>query len=212
MSATTASRPAGLGLLGGALWALLPAAWAVANPKDAAFDGLAFVAVAASMWLFAVLPPALLAAGATALHRALGATAGRVGVTGLVVAGLGYAAMTVGNGIEVASMTAGGGEVAAGHAIFLIGFLVSVLGGIVTGIVVVRRRRDRLSRVAGLLLTLALPLGIGIGLGGSAIDPANEAWFWAAIAVPTGIAWVLLGSSLRAVRDATAVREPVPAS
>jgi hypothetical protein len=152
MSATTASRPAGLGLLGGALWALLPAAWAVANPKDAAFDGLAFVAVAASMWIFVVLPPALLAIGATALRRALGAAAGRVGVTGLVVAGLGYGAMTVGNGIEVASMTAGGGEVAIGHTTFLVGFLVSVLGGILTGIVVFRRRRDALSLAVGLLL------------------------------------------------------------
>jgi hypothetical protein len=212
VSTTSVPRTAGLGLLGGALWALLPAAWAVANPKDAAFDGLAFVAVAASMWIFAVLPPALLAIGATALRRALGATAGRVGVTGLAVAGLGYGAMTAGNGIEVASMTAGGGLVAIGHAIFLIGVLVSVLGGILTGIVVLRRRRDGLSRAGGLLLTLALPLGIGIGLAGSAIVPGNDAAFWAAIAVPTGIAWILLGTSLRAVRDATAVREPVPAS
>ena len=50
------------------------------------------------------------------------------------------------------------------------------------------------------MLALALPLGIGIGILGSAIDPQNDAWFFAAICVPTGIAWVLLGASLRSVR------------
>jgi hypothetical protein len=106
-------------------------------------------------------------------------------------------AMGVGNGIEVASISAGGGEVSLGHAVFLIGFLVSVLGGIVLGVTVIRRRSDVLSRAAGWLLTLALPVGIGIGVLGSAVDPNNDAWFWAAIAVPTGIAWVLLCRSLQ---------------
>ena len=63
-----------------------------------------------------------------------------------------------------------------------------------------RRRPDALSRAAGSLLALALPLGIGIGILGSAVAPANDAGFWAAISVPTGIAWVLLGASLRSVR------------
>ena len=82
--------------------------------------------------------------------------------------------MALGNGIEVASMTAGGGEVSLGHALFLIGFLVSVLGSVVVGIVVFRRRHDALSRAAALLLALALPLGIGIGILGSAIAPAER--------------------------------------
>jgi peptidoglycan/LPS O-acetylase OafA/YrhL len=118
--------------------------------------------------------------------------------------------MALGNGIEVASMTAGGGEVALGHALFLIGFLVSVIGSLLVGIVVFRRRRDALSRAAALLLALALPLGIGIAVLGSAIAPESDAGFWAAISVPTGIAWVLLGRSLSARRPAQ-VGEFVPA-
>ena len=78
----------------------------------------------------------------------------------------------------------------------------SILGSVVVGIVVFRRRHDALSRAAALLLALALPLGIGIGILGSAIAPANDAAFWAAISLPTGIAWVLLGRSLSARRAA----------
>jgi hypothetical protein len=61
------------------------------------------------------------------------------------------------------------------------------------------------------VLVLALPLGIGLGLLGTSVDPNNDAWFWAAISVPTGIAWVLLGSSLRTA-DRPAPVEFAPAS
>ena len=175
MTTTTVSRTATAGLVGGVLWALLPVAGGLAL-DDFERGTLSWFAVAASYWICAVL---------------------RAGRIGIVVAACGLVAMSLGNGIEVASMTAGHGEVDLGHAIFLIGFLVSVVGSIVTGVVVLLRRRDALSRAAGVLLILALPVGIGIGLLGSSLDPGNDAWFWAAIAVPTGIAWVLLGASLR---------------
>ena len=54
---------------------------------------------------------------------------GKVGRVGIVLSAIGLAAMGLGIGIEVASMSVGGGEVALGHAILLIGFLVS-LGGL----------------------------------------------------------------------------------
>lgn len=209
MTATTAPRTtptdvivrrARIGTVGGALWALLPVAWSVANISDAEFGSLAFIGVAASYWLFAVLPPLLVLAGVTALRRALGDRAGRLGTAGPVVFGVGLAAMSLGMGSEVASISFGGGEVALGHALLLIGFLVSVVGGVLLGITVVRRRPDVLSRTAGLLLVLALPLGIGLGALGSSIDPGDDTWFWAAITVPTGIAWVLLGRSLTRTR------------
>lgn len=206
MSTTPAPRTTAT-ILGGALWTLLPLAWAVADPKDTEYGTLSFVAVTVSIWIFLVLAPALLVAGVVAVRRALGDTAGRLGITGMAIAGIGYAAMALGNGIEVASMTVGRGEVAVGHAIFLIGFLASVLGGILLGIVVFRRRRDRLSRVAAALLALALPLGIGIGVLGSAVAPESDAGFWAAITVPTGVAWVLLGRSMRTARVAAAENE-----
>jgi hypothetical protein len=200
MSTTTVSRAATAGLVGGALWALLPVAWSVASLEDTEFGTLDFVAVAASYWIFAVLPPALLVVGVGALRRALGDRAGRTGRVGVAVSATGLGAMALGNGIEVASMSAGGGEVSLGHAFLLLGFLVAIVGGVLLGIVVFRRRTDGLSRAAGLLLALALPLGIGLGVLGSAVDPENDAWFWAAITVPTGIAWVLLGASLRSGR------------
>jgi hypothetical protein len=120
-----------------------------------------------------------------------------VGAVGLVLSMIGLGAASLGVGIEVASISFGGGEVALGHALLLIGFLVHVVGSILLGVVVFLRRRDGVSRAAAALLTLAFPLGLGLGLLGSSIDPNNDAWFWAAIAVPTGIAWVLLGVSLR---------------
>ena len=190
------ARLAGIGAIGGSLWALLPVAWSLVSVDDVEFGTLAFAGVAASYWLFAVFPAALMIAGLLALRRALGATARRWGAVGIAVSALGFASMALGNGIEVASISAGGGEVALGHALLLIGFLVSIVGGIVVGVLVLRRRRDGLARTAGLLLALALPVGIGIGLMGSMIDPENDAWFWAAITVPTGIAWALLGRSL----------------
>jgi hypothetical protein len=197
MSTTTVSPAATTGLVGGALWALLPVAWAAASFDDVRFGTLAWFGVAAASWIFAVLPPALIAVGLTALRRALGAGASRVARAGMVVTAVGLASMTLGNGIEVASMTAGHGEVALGHALFLIGFLVSVLGSIVVGVVVFRRRSDASSRVAGALLALALPLGIGIAVLASALAPRSDVGFWAAIAIPTGLAWILLGRSLR---------------
>jgi hypothetical protein len=210
MSTTPVPRTATAGLVGGALWALLPVASDVASVDDVEFGTLPFVAVIVSYWLFAVVAPALIVVGLVALRRALGPDAGRIGTAGLIVSMVGVSAMALGVGIEVASITFGGGEVALGHAMLLIGFLVHIAGSIPLGIVVFLRRRDVLSRTAGLLLALALPLGLGLGLLGSTVDPNNDAWFWAAIAVPTGIAWVLLGLSLRAARTSPA--ELVPAS
>jgi hypothetical protein len=200
MSTTTACRSATAGLVGGALWALFPVAFGLAALEDVEPGTLSWVAVAASYWLFGVVPPVLIVVGLGALRRSLGDGLGAVGRIGLPVAGAGLAAMAVGNGIEIASLTAGGGEVELGHTVFLLGFLVSIVGGIIVGIVVFRRRTDALSRAAGLGMALALPLGIGLGLLGSAIDPQNDAWFFAAICVPTGIAWLLLGVSLRSAR------------
>lgn len=206
-SMTTVAGRATLGAVGGALWMLLPAAWAVAELEDQQFGSLSFVAVAVADWIFLVLAPALIVVGVTALRAVLGTAAGRVGGGGMVFAALGLGAMAVGNGVEVAAMSAGGGEVELGHAIFLIGFLVSIVGGLLVGITVIRRRREALSRAAGWILALALPLGIGIGILGSALAPENDAGFWAAISVPTGAAWLLLGRSLAVEDRAAAVRK-----
>jgi hypothetical protein len=211
MSTTTVTRAATTGLVGGALWALLPVAWKVGDASEYEFGTLSHAAVSVSYWIFGVIAPALVVVGLVALRRSLGPDAGRVGTVALVLSIAGVTAMSLGLGIEVASISFGGGEVSLGHALLLVGFLVHVAGSIPLGIVVFRKRRDALSRVAGLLLTLALPLGIGLGMLGSALDAQDDAWFWAAIAVPTGVAWVLLGLSLRSV-DRPAHAEFAPAS
>lgn len=186
---------------------LLPAAWAVAELGDQQFGSLSFFAVALVDWIFLVLAPALIVVGVTALRTVLGPTAGRLGRIGMVFAAVGLGAMALGNGIEVGAMSAGGGEVALGHAIFLIGFLISIVGGLLVGITVIRTRHAALSRVAGWILVLALPLGIGIGMLGSVLVPENDAGFWAAISMPTGAAWLLLGRSLSVEDRAAAPRK-----
>ena len=54
---TTISRAATTGLVGGALWALLPISWSVAVLDDVEPGTLGWFAVSASYWIFAVLPP-----------------------------------------------------------------------------------------------------------------------------------------------------------
>ena len=192
------SRRASLATAGAVLWTLSPVVWAISDLEAQEFGSLAFVAVAVAWWICMVVAPALLVLGHVALRGALGPTPGRFAVGGIVLAATGIGAMGLGIGIEIASMSVGGGEVALGHAILLIGFLVAVGGGVITGITVLRHRRDGLSRAAGWLLVLALPLGIGLGVLGSAVAPETDAVFWAALTVPTGLAWVLLGRSLAA--------------
>lgn len=198
------SRRAALGTAGAALWVLVPAAWATTALEREEYGSLSFTAVATTYWFVMVLGPALLLAGYSALHAALGRARSRPATAGIALAAVGLSAMAVGNGIELASLSAGGEEVALGHALFLVGFLVSVGGGMLVGGTLVRRRWDALSRAAGWVLLLALPLGIGIGLLGSTIAPENDAAFWAVVTVPTGIAWLLLGRSLATGRRSAA--------
>ena len=181
---------------GAVLWALSSVVWGISDLESQQFGTLAFVAVDVAWWVSMVLAPGLLVLGHTALRAALGSAAGRVGTAGIVVSAIGLGSMGLGIGIEIASMSVGGGEVALGHVVLLVGYLLSVAGALAVGITVIRKRRDGLSRVAGWLLVLAVPLGVGIGLLGSAVAPENDAVFWAVLTVPTGLAWVLLGRSL----------------
>ena len=62
----TIARRASLGAVGGALWALSPVAWALADLRTQTFGTVSFVAVLASYWLVAVLGTALIVVGHTA--------------------------------------------------------------------------------------------------------------------------------------------------
>ena len=193
--------------VGAVLWTLSPGVWALSEPEDQRYGTLAFAAVAVAWWICMVAAPLLIVVGHSALSAALRPVTGRLGRAGIGTAAAGLAAMGLGIGIEVASMSFGGSEVALGHAILLGGFLVALLGSLATGVTLIRRSTEAAARIAGCLLTLALPLGLGIGLLGSVVAPENDAVFWAVLTVPTGIAWVLLGRSLvQQYRTAAAVR------
>ncbi|WP_448625076.1 hypothetical protein [Geodermatophilus sp. URMC 64] len=193
MTAPATRHAATATTVGAALWTLVPVAFSAVDLENADRGTLSFVASVTAAWLCLAIAPLLLVAGLPPLRQAIAPEGGRFVATGAAVAGAGFAAMGLGNGIELASITAGGGTVAAGHAIFLVGYLVSIVGGVLLGIAVLRRCPDVLGRIAGTLLTLAFPIGLAIGFVGTSLNPDNDAWFFAAVTVPTGLAWLLLG-------------------
>jgi hypothetical protein len=189
-------RRARLGAAGGALVALSPAVWAAADLETTEFGTSSFVAVAVSYWLVAVIAPALIVVGVTALRTVLGDRAGRTATAGIVLSAVGFGAVALGSGIEVASLSAGGGTVTAGYVISSVGVLVGFIGSLLVGITVLRRFRDGASRIAGWLLVLAVPLAVGLGVLFANLLPDSDAGFAIATSLPTGIAWALLGISL----------------
>jgi hypothetical protein len=197
MATTTVQRGGTAGLVGGALWALLPVVFMV-HLEDTARGTLAFVAVAAAAWVVGALSLVLLLVGLSRLRAGLVDGGGRLGAVGVVVSGLALLAMLVGNGTELATLTVSGTESDLGHSAFLIGFLALVLGSLLLGIALLRGRREPLARWAGALMAGMVPLGIGLGVLLNAVAPHTDLGFWAAITVPYGVAWVLLGRSMSA--------------
>jgi hypothetical protein len=206
-SRTLVGWSARAGMLGGLLWALFPLLTVVVSLDEARFGTPSYVAVAALYWLMAVVPLLLLLFALAGLRAAFGGAYGRLGNTGFLVSFVALVFMFVGNGVEVASLTLSGSESSLGHSLFLIGFLVLLLGSVFLGVALVKARRDAVSCLAGLLLALALPLGILLALVLGSIAPETDLGFWAAITVPYGVAWTLLGYSL-ASRHAEPAGQP----
>jgi|tagenome__1003787_1003787.scaffolds.fasta_scaffold20967002_3 hypothetical protein len=203
MATTTVQRGGTAGLVGGTLWALLPVVFLV-HLEDTARGSLAFVAVAAAAWVVGALSLVLLLVAVSRLRAGLEDGGGRLGAVGVVVSGLALLAMVVGNGTELTTLTVSGTESDLGHSAFLIGFLALVVGSLLLGIALLRGRREPLVRWAGALMVGMVPLGIGLGVLLNAVAPHTDLGFWAAITVPYGVAWVLLGRSLAAPRRARA--------
>ena len=201
MTTTTVQRGGTAGLIGGALWALLPVAFTAAHIEDTPRGTLSFAAVAVSYWVVGVLSLLLLLVGLSGLRGALRDGAGRLGTAGIGVSAVALLAMFLGNGTEMATLTFAGTESDLGHTVFLIGFLVLLVGSLLLGITLLRGRRDVLVRWAGVLMVAMLPVGIGLGIGLNAIAPHSDLGFWAAITVAYGLAWVLLGRWLSAPRE-----------
>jgi hypothetical protein len=192
------------GMVGGLLWVLFPLSTALVSLEDTQPGTLAYVAAAASYWLMAVLPLLLLLVGLMGLRALFGGAYGRLGNVGFLVSFVALALMFLGNGVEVASLTFSGSESAVGDFAFLIGFLVLLVGALLLGVALIRAHRDPPSRLGGLLFALALPLGILFAFLGGALAPGTDIGFWAAITVPYGSAWVLLGYALSSSRRVVA--------
>lgn len=192
------------GMVGGLLWVLFPLSTALVSLEDAQPGTLAYFATAASYWLMGVLPLLLLLVGLTGLRALSSGAYGRLGKVGVSVSFVALALMFVGNGWEMATITFRGSESDVGHSVFLIGFLVLLVGSVLLGAALIKARRDPLSRLGGLLFVLALPLGILLAVVGGAVAPGTDIGFWAQITVPYGIAWMLLGYALSSSRRAVA--------
>ncbi len=197
MATTTVQRGGTAGLVGGALWALLPVVFLV-HLDDIARGTLGFVAVAAAYWSVGVLSLVLLLAGISRLRAGLTDGGGRLAAVGVVVSAVALLAMVAGNGTELTTITVSGSESDLGHLVFLIGFLALVVGSLLLGIALLRGHREPLVRWAGALMVGMVPLGFGLGTLLTAVAPDTDLGFWAAITVPYGVAWVLLGRSLSA--------------
>jgi hypothetical protein len=195
-------------MLGGLLWALFPLATVIVGMEGTQPGTVAHVGSAAVYWLMAVLPLLLLLVGLVSLRALHSGAYGRLGNVGFLVSLLALALMFLGNAVEVASLTFTGSESAVGHSMFLIGFLLLLGGSVLLGIAIIRTLRDPSSRIGGLLLVAALPLGILLGIVLGAIAPRTDLGFWAAITVPYGVAWLLLGHALLRARGAAAEQPP----
>src|SRR3712207_3346497 len=126
----TVLRRARIGTAGAVLWTLSSGVWATSDLEDQPYGSTSFVAVAVAWWICMVAAPLLLVVGHSALAAVLRPALGRLGRAGIAASAAGLAAMGMGIGVEVASMSAGGGEVPLGHTILLGGFLVALLGSL----------------------------------------------------------------------------------
>lgn len=182
-------------MLGGAMWALFPFGTPIAESAEPGTS--AYPASVAYYGLMAVIPLLLLLVGLAGLYVGQRGNYGRLGRVGFPVSILALGLMFTGNAVEVTSITFRGSESAVGHFTFLIGFLLLLVGSVLIGLAIWRARRDSPSRLGSLLLIGALPLGILLAIVLGSLVPESDLGFWAAIAVPFGVAWVVLGRGFR---------------
>ena len=179
-------------LVGGLLWACLAPVFVYADSELDKLGTAGFALAVSSMWLVGVVSLVLLLIGLAQLWSLGPDRLGRVGQAGVVVSALALAAMALGNGIELYTVTARGTESDIGHTIFLFAFLILIVASILLGQIFIRRRWSTGVRWAGLLLLLAAPLGVLFLVLGGVLSSETDLGFWSALSVPYAIARVLL--------------------
>ena len=127
----TLSRTASL--VGGLLWACLAPVLVYADSALEEPGTAGFALAGSSMWLVGVVSLVLLLLGLVQLWPLGRGRLGRLGQAGIVVSALALAAMAVGNGFELYTVTARGTESDIGHAIFLVAFLILIVASICWG-------------------------------------------------------------------------------
>jgi hypothetical protein len=182
----TLSRSASI--VGGLLWACLAPVFVYADRALHKPGTAGFALAVSAMWLVGVVSLVLLLLGLAQLWSLGRDRLARLGQAGIVVSALALAAMAVGNGIELYTVTAHGTDSEIGHTIFLIAFLILIVASILLGQILVRRRWNASVRWAGLFLLLAAPLGILSLVLGGVLSPETDLGFWSALSVPYAIA------------------------
>lgn len=189
-----------VGLVGGLLWALWPFGTPFVLAGSDAPDTLG-IAYGASF----VIPAALILVGLWGIHAIHTGTYGRLGVVGTVVSAVAVAAMGIGLALDAVGLGLFLDRLSvAGHTGFLLGFLALVIGSIVLGAAIYRASRLPRARLVGLWLAVAIPVGfvlqILIALAGIP-EPGEDFYFWMGLLTTYGIAWVVLGFTLRRTRE-----------
>src|SRR5689334_12461694 len=119
MPTTPAPRGVTATTLGGALWALVPLTFGLADPTALERGTLSSVAVLAGVWICGAVSLVLMLAGLVGLRPVLGQ--GRLATVGLGTSAVALLAMLLGNGTELTTITVSGQESDLGHSVFLVG-------------------------------------------------------------------------------------------
>ncbi|MFC6835163.1 hypothetical protein [Halomarina ordinaria] len=183
------------GLVGGILMALTGLALlSVLNEAE-------FVVVEPVGWFAMVL----LALALPALYASERDWFGWPGKIGFALLSIGWVVATLGLTVGTYTMPP---TSETGFLVFLLAFLVAVIGMLVFGVAVLRSDGATIPRSAAWLLILALPVGVPFAIAFTTYVMGEGADPWAGPMLFYGLAWVIYARSLRQRRAESPAVEP----
>lgn len=195
------------GVGGGILWVF----WSFGTAFFLSGEAVDVIGLAYGISL--LVPAALILVALWAFHHFHARVYRRTGRAGSLLSGIGIAAMGIGLPIETVALYFGLERVSViGHSAFLLGFFVLVLGSLALGIAIYRAALIPYARAVGLWLAFAVLFGfiVQIVLYETGVpEPAEDFFFWIGLLAPYGLAWIVLGYSLRRTSD-RADRKEIP--
>ena len=196
MSSNLTQWSARAGMLGGLLWALFPLGElsevkSVLTPQwSLAYYSLGYLA-----------PQLLLLMGLVGLHTLRRRSYGWLGTVGFLMSFVALVFTFVGGALEMMESAAMDTGSIMAYWTVVMSFFILAWSSVLLGLAITGTLHDPLSYLGGLLLTIAVPLGILF------VFVAGVDWdfsFWVALTAPYGVAWLLLGYALLAVRGTVA--------